>query len=163
MLSRPYVKRLVSIATSFPDIPLPCPSTIRDSDPYLGAGNHHLNLAAGGADELLELGDDTGKETEAVVLGEGVEEVLDGLALDASGLDELGNDGGLVGGAQGRGGENGRELGVLLDEVGEGGDGLGGGIEARGLDGGSVLQRVNGAGRPVSRAKSSRLGVEMRD
>lgn len=106
---------------------------------YLCAGDGNLDLAAGGAHKLGKLGGDTGEETEAVVLGEGVEEVLDGLARDAGGLDELGDNGALVGGAQGGGTEDGRQLGVLLDEVAEGGDGLGRRLEGGGLDGGSVL------------------------
>jgi hypothetical protein len=118
-------------------------------EPYLSAGNHHLDLTAGGAHELAELGADAWKQAQAVVLGEGSEEVLDGLARGAGTLLQLGNDGALVGGGQGRGLEDGDELGVLLEEAAEGGEALGGGLEGRGLDGGRVLfsePRQNGAG-----------------
>ena len=46
---------------------------------YLSAGNDELNLAAGGADDLGELLGDAAEYAEAVVLGEGGEEVLDGV------------------------------------------------------------------------------------
>lgn len=109
---------------------------------YLGAGNDHLDLAAGGAHELAELGDDAGEETETVVLGEGGEEVLDGLAGDIGALLKLGNDGALVGGGEGGSREDVGELGVLSEEVSEAGDGLGGRLEGVGLDGGRVLYHV---------------------
>ncbi len=124
-------------SASSPSIPPDSPEKI--IIPYLSTGNDHLNLATSSAHELGKLGDDTGEETKAVVLGQGAEEVLDRLARDARALDELGNDGVLVRGAQRRGLEDGGELGVLLDEAGEGSDGLGGGLEGGGLDGGSVL------------------------
>jgi hypothetical protein len=116
---------------------------------YLSAGNHHLDLTAGGAHELAELGADAGQQTQAVVLGESSEEVLDGLARGAGILLQLGDDGALVGGGQGRGLEDSDELRVLLEEAAEGGEALGGGLEGRGLDGGRVLfgePRQNGAG-----------------
>ena len=106
--------------------------------PYLSAGNNHLNLAARSTDELSKLGADTGEESEAVVLSEGGQEVLDGV-VGAGVLLELGDDGALVGGAEGGGLEDGNELRVLLDHVVEGGDALGGWLEGRSLDGGRVL------------------------
>lgn len=117
--------------------------------PYLSAGDDHLNLAASGAHELAELAADTGEEAEAVVLSEGSEEVLDGLARGTGALLQLGHDGTLVGGGQGRGLEDGDQLGVLLKQAAEGGEALGGGLEGRGLDGGRVLfsaTRQNDAG-----------------
>ena len=124
--------------TSSFDIP-PSVSPICPGKPYLGAGDHHLNLAAGGAHELVELVADAGQEAQAVVLGEGGEEVLDGLARGAGVLLQLGDDGTFVGGGQGRGLEDGDELGVLLDQAAEGGEALGGGLERGRLDGGRVL------------------------
>lgn len=109
---------------------------------YLSAGNDHLDLAAGGAHELAELGDDTGEESEAVVLGEGGKEVLDGLARSTGALLELGNDGALVGGGEGGSLEDAGELSILSEEVAEAGDALGGRLEGVGLDGGSVLYHV---------------------
>lgn len=109
---------------------------------YLSAGNDHLDLTAGGAHELAELGDDTGEETEAVVLGEGGKEVLDGLVGNTDALLELGNDGALVGGGEGGGLEDAGELRVLSKEVAEAADGLGGRLEGAGLDGGRVLYHV---------------------
>lgn len=79
------------------------------------------------------------EEAEAVVGGEGVEEVLEGGAVAAGLLDELGDDGGLVLGAQGRGGEDVVELGVTVDNGTEVGQGLGGRLEGRALSGSSVL------------------------
>jgi len=107
--------------------------------PYLGASNNKLNLAAGGAHELGELGDDAGEETETVVLGQGGEEVLEGGAGSTRGLLELGNDAALVGGSQAGGAEDGDQLGVLLDDGAELLDRLGSRLEGRGLDGGRVL------------------------
>jgi hypothetical protein len=105
----------------------------------LGADDLHLDLAAGGGHDLGKLLADALEEAEAVVLGESGEEVLDGGGAGAGLLLELGNDGGLVLGAQGRGRKDSGQLGVLLDDGGEAGEGLGGGVEARGLDGRGVL------------------------
>lgn len=106
---------------------------------YLSAGNSELDLTTGGRDDGGELVDDTGDETESVVLGEGGQEVLDGLVLGVDLLDELIDDGLLVGIGEGRGLQDGDELGVLLDESAELDEGIGGGIDAGSLDGGSVL------------------------
>ena len=136
--------------SSLNHVPITHPQCPVPKNPYLSAGNHHLDLAAGGAHELAELAANAGEEAEAVVLGEGGEEVADGLARGAGVLLELGDDGALVGGREGRGLEDGDQLGVLLDQAGEGGDALGGGLEGGGLDGGRVLllgeARQNGAG-----------------
>lgn len=74
-------------------------------------------------------------------MGQGVQEVLDGLVAGGRThlLLELGNDGGLVGIGESRGAQDGGELSILLDEASEGREGLGGGLERRGLHGGSVL------------------------
>ena len=133
--------QLVSITFLLPHHPS-LPLSICPREPYLRAGNHHLDLTAGGAHELGELGADAGKEAQAVVVGEGREEVLDGLAAGAGVLLQLGDDGALVGDGQSRGLEDGDQLGVLLHQVAEGGEALGGGLEGRGLDGGRVLFSV---------------------
>jgi len=107
---------------------------------YLRGGDHHLDLAAGGAHELGELGHDRGQQAEAVVLGEGGEKVLNvGVALDAGHLEELADDGALVGGRELRGAEEGGELGVLFDDGPDRNEGAGRGLKGGGLDGGRVL------------------------
>lgn len=105
----------------------------------LGRGDGHLDLAAGRRHDLVELFADAAEEAEAVVLGEGLEEVLEGGAVAAGLLDELGDDGGLVLGAQGRGRQDAGELNILLDDGAEVGEGLGRGLEGRRLGSGSVL------------------------
>ena len=89
--------------------------------------------------QLAELLAHAGQDAQAVVLGQRLQEVLDGLALHAGGLLELGDDGALVGGGQRRRGQDGRQLGVLLQQAVEAGEGLGGGLEGGGLDGRGVL------------------------
>lgn len=105
---------------------------------YRSAGNRHLDLAARSAHQLAELGADTAEETQTVVLGQGLEEVLDG-GVGAGGLLELGDDGGLVGGAQGRGVEDGGQLRILGDQVAQLAQGGSGRVDRGGLDGRSVL------------------------
>lgn len=106
---------------------------------YSSAGNVHLNLASCSGHQGTELLADATEEAKSVVLGKGLEEVLDGIVLGTGLLDELLDDDGLVLNGQGRGGEDGGELGVVLEESAELGEGAGGGIEGRGLDGGRVL------------------------
>lgn len=106
---------------------------------YSSAGNVHLNLASCSGHQGTELLADASEETKSVVLGKGLEEVLDGVVLGTDLLDELLDDGGLVVIGQGRGREDGAELGIVLEETTELGDGAGSGIEGRGLDGGRVL------------------------
>ncbi len=71
---------------------------------YLGRCDDHLDLAAGSADKLSKLITDVLQESQAVVLGEGSEEVLDGLvgAGSTDALLELGDDEALVGVGQSR-------------------------------------------------------------
>lgn len=118
----------------------PIQASNEGKETYSGAGDGELNLAAGGAHDLGELLGDAGEEAEAVVLGESGEEVLDGLLGAGAGLlGELGDDGGLVLGGQGGRGEDGGQLGVLGEDGVEGGQGLGRGVQGRGLGGGGVL------------------------
>lgn len=70
-----------------------------------------------------------------------MEEVADGGTAAAGTLLQLGYDGALVGGRQGRCAEDGRQLGVLLDEAAEGSEGAGRGLEGGSLDCGGVLFR----------------------
>lgn len=106
----------------------------------LGRGDSHLDLTARRRDDLVELVADALEEAKTVVLSERLEEVLDGGAAATGLLDKLGNNGRLVLGAQGRGGENAVELGVLVGNGAERGEGLGGWVESRRLGGSSVLQ-----------------------
>lgn len=106
---------------------------------HLSRGNNHLNLTTSSAHQLAKLGAHTRQQAQAVVLSKSSQKVLDSLARDASALRELGNNGRLVGGGEGRGLEDADELGVLREEVGEGSHAFGGGLEGGGLDGGSVL------------------------
>jgi hypothetical protein len=92
------------------------------------------------AHQGTELLADTVEGTETVVLGKGLEEVLDETGLVATGdLGELLNDGLLVGVAQGGGTEDVEELLVGLQSLTEAGDGAGGLVEVGRLGGGSVL------------------------
>lgn len=110
---------------------------------YRSARNCHLNLSTGSAHQLAKLGADTSQQRQTVVLGQRLEEVLDGLAADAGALLELGNDGRLVGSAQHRRAQDGCQLGVLGNEVAELGQGGSGRVQRRGLDGGRVLLQNN--------------------
>ena len=106
---------------------------------HLSAGNPHLHLTASSRDDGVELLADATQETQTVVLGKGIEEVLDGRSAGAGLLGELGDDGGLVLGAERGSGKNLGELGVLLDDVAQGGEGLGRRLEGRRLGSGRVL------------------------
>lgn len=109
----------------------------------LGAGDAELDLAAVGAHQSRELVADTLEGAEAVVLGQGVEEVLEDVGLVGTGdLLQLLDDLLLVGIGQGRGAEDGRELLVALQGLAEGGDGLGGLVEGGGLGGSGVLEDI---------------------
>ena len=125
---------------------------------YSSAGDGQLDLTAGGAHEGSELVGNTLKLVESVVLGESLEEVLDGvvLVLDIERLLDLGNDLLLIGGVEGGGIKDGLELGVSLEGGSEVLETLGGGIQRLGLDSGGV----EGAGVGTVKAKESdrRLG-----
>jgi hypothetical protein len=105
-----------------------------------GASNAHLNLTTVGAHEETELLSDTLKHAEPVVLGEGLHEVAEGLVVAVCALEELLDDGRLVLVAECRGGQDGGELGVGLESLVEGFEGLSDGLEVVGLGGCGVLR-----------------------
>lgn len=107
----------------------------------LGAGDHDLDLALARGHEHVELLADAREDGEAVVLGQGAEKVLDRLVAGGhrGRLLELRHDLALVAGRQGRGVQDRRQLGVLGEDGGQRGEGLGGLVERRGLHGGGVL------------------------
>jgi hypothetical protein len=106
---------------------------------YLSTGNTHLNLTTRRRHQSPKLLANTAEQSEAVILREGLEEVLDGLAAGAGLLRELGDDGALVLGLEGRRGQDVLELDVAGDDLAEGVEGPGGRVEGGGLDGGRVL------------------------
>jgi hypothetical protein len=107
---------------------------------YLSTGDVEVDLAAVSAHQSSELLADTLKGAETVVLGKGLEEVLDDTGLVGTGdLSELLDDGLLVGVGQGGGAEDGGQLLVGLEGLGEAGDATGGLVEGGGLGRGSVL------------------------
>lgn len=71
---------------------------------YLGAGDDHLYLATGCAHDLAKLCADALQYSQAVVLGESGEEVLDGFVgvCGANVLLQLSDDGALVFGGERR-------------------------------------------------------------
>lgn len=87
----------------------------RPKSTYRSTRDRHLNFSTGSTHQLAELGADASEQGQAVILGQGAQEVLDGLAAGASALLELGDNGRLVAGGQRRGLEDGGQLGVLLD------------------------------------------------
>lgn len=88
----------------------------------------------------LELLADALKETETVVLGQSLQEVLDDVALVAAGdLLELLDDLLLVAGGEGWGSDDVGQLAVGLEGLSEAGESLGGLVEGGGLGRGSVL------------------------
>lgn len=108
---------------------------------YRSAGDDQLDLTAGSAHQLAELVADTLQDAQSVVLGQGGQEVLDGVvgARGTEGLLQLGNNGALVGIGQSRSAQDGGELGVLGNDIVQGAERLGGRVERGGLGGGSVL------------------------
>lgn len=107
---------------------------------YSSAGDVELDLAAVGAHEGGELLSDGLQDREAVVLGEGLEEVLDEAVLVRSDvLLELRDNGLLVGRRQRGRRQQLRQLGVLLEDGGEALEGLGRGLERGRLGRGRVL------------------------
>lgn len=92
------------------------------------------------AHQSAELLADALQSTEAVVLGKGREEVLENVGLVGTGdFLELRDDLLLVGVGESRGTEDGDQLGVGLQGLAEGSEGLGGRVEGGGLGGGGVL------------------------
>lgn len=81
------------------------------------------------AHELLKLVTDTAQDAEAVVLGQGSEEVLHGGVVGASLLEELGDNLALVLGRQSGCVQDRGELGVRLELLAEGVEGLCGRVE----------------------------------
>lgn len=142
-LSDSIIRRLSLFFLSTPQSMMSNPRTLPpvlgvDMITYRSARDGHLDLAARGAHQLAEPGADGAQQRQAVVLGQGLQEVLDGLAA-AAGLLELGDDGGLVGGRQHGRLEDLDQLGVLGHQVGQLVHGVGGRVEGRGLGGGRVL------------------------
>jgi hypothetical protein len=131
---------------------------------HLSRGNVQLNLATVGAHQSTELLADTLKGGEAVVLGQSLEEVLDNLGLVGTGnLLELLDDLLLIGNGQGRSAEDGDQLGVGLQGLAEGSDGLGGLVEGSGLGGSSVLEQIKRQKRKFSSSLASvSCGVRLR-
>lgn len=113
---------------------------------YRSAGNAHLNLAASGANELSELVADAAQETQAVVLGQCLKEILDGCTTGTGSgvLLELGDDGGLVGGTQGRRFEYASQFRVAGHQATQLAESIGSRLKRRALDGSRVLLRNKG-------------------
>jgi hypothetical protein len=88
---------------------------------------------------LTKLLDNSLQEAQSVVLSEGIEEVLEGGTAGTGLLDELGHDRRPVGRSQGGGGEDGNQLGVLLDDGAQLGEFFGSGVEGGSLGRRSVL------------------------
>lgn len=98
-----------------------------------------------GAHQGRELVDDTLQQTQAVVLGERVEEVLQDVALVGAGhLLELLDDLLLVADGEGRRVQDGGELLVPLEDFAELTEGLGDLVERRRFGRGSVLYDTDG-------------------
>jgi hypothetical protein len=116
-------------------LPYPAPD-VEGGKTYRSTSNDHPDLAAGRAHDLVELGAHPRNQRQAVVLGQGGQQVLDRLVGrgHAGGLLELGDDLALVGLGERRGPQDRRQLGVLADDVLEGGQVLGGLVEGGGLD-----------------------------
>jgi len=122
------------------------------------AGNGHFNLTASSTHELAKLLTDTLQERKSVVLGKCVEEVLDSVRPLTSVLLELSNDGRLVLSGKSWSSHDGGELSILMVDFVEGLEGLGGGVEGRALDGGSVQSAGIGAIESVESDWGLRVG-----
>lgn len=113
---------------------------VRVVSTHLSRGDVQLNLTTVGAHQSSELLADTLEGRKAVVLGQSLEEVLEDVGLVGTGnLLQLLDDLLLVGHGERRSAEDGGQLGVGLQGLAEGSDGLGGLVEGSGLGGGSVL------------------------
>lgn len=108
---------------------------------YLRTANNHLNLTTVRAHQHSEFLTDTLQNTQPVVLGKRLEEVLqDVLLVGAAGdLLQLRDDLRLVARRQGRRVEDRGQLRVPLERLAESGEGLGGLLERGGLCGCRVL------------------------
>jgi hypothetical protein len=107
-------------------------------------GNNDLNLTLVGSDQLGELLDNGWEDTESVVLSENLKEVLDLLStLLWKSLEQLGDDGLLVGVVEGWGSDHWAELSILLEELSESTEGLCDGIQLGSLLSGGVLYGCN--------------------
>lgn len=107
---------------------------------HLGTGDGNLHLTTVSSHQGLELLADALKETETVVLSQSLQEVLDDVALVATGdLLELLDDLLLVAGGEGGGSDDVGQLGVGLEGLSEAGESLGDLVEGGGLGRGSVL------------------------
>jgi hypothetical protein len=115
--------------------------TRRERETDRCAGHSQLDLASSGAHQLAELLANTLQKTQSVIVGEGGQEVLDGVVLvRASGvLLQLGDDLGLVLGAQRRRRQDGGELGVFVVYIVQRADGLCDVVEGGVLHGCGVL------------------------
>lgn len=108
---------------------------------YLGARDSHLDLTTGSADQLSELVADTAEQGKTVVLGQGSQQVLDGLAATAGLLLELSHNLALVGGAQRRRLEDRHQLRVFGQKSTQLAERGASWLEGGSLDGGRVLLR----------------------
>ena len=111
----------------------------RLSGTYGSGSDGHLDLTAGSAHKSVELGANTLEESQSVVLGEGLEEVLDGLVCTTDVLLELSDNLALVLSRQSWRLHDLAELGISLENVVELGEGLGHAVEGVALHGCSVL------------------------
>ena len=107
---------------------------------HLSTGDVQIDLTTVSTHKGIELLANTLQNTQPVVLGQGVEEVLEDVTLvTARELLELSNDLLLVSSREGRGADDRGQLAVRLQGLAETSEGPGDLVEGRGLDGGSVL------------------------
>lgn len=107
---------------------------------HLGTGDGNLHLTTVSTHQGLELLTDALKEAETVVLSQGLQEILDDVALVVTGdLLEFLDDLLLVAGAEGGGSDDAGQLAVGLEGLSEAGESLGRLVESGGLGRGSVL------------------------
>lgn len=106
---------------------------------YLSTGDVQFNLATVSTHQSRELLGDALEQTETVVLGQSLEEVLDDVALVAGELLQLLDDLLLVADGEGGRGDDAGQLAVGLEGLTESGEGLGGRVESGSLGRGSVL------------------------
>lgn len=109
---------------------------------YSSRGDDELDLALVSAHEDAELFSSALEDAQSVVLGEGLEEVLDGVALvlHTDALLDLGDNLRLIRGAERWSSEDLRKLAVLLEDGRQVLEGLGGAVKGVGLGCGRVLE-----------------------